>query len=80
MVATQGAMQLWLFRGFFVALIRLEKQCSGIFRWRQLATRSKHPTSFRGFTAAFSWLFGGPHFGQILCVLALEKSSELKST
>ena len=32
---------------------------------------------FRGFFVVFSWLFRGPHFGQILRVLALEKSSEM---
>ena len=31
---------------------------------------------FRGFFVAFSWLFRGPRFGQILRVLALEKSSD----
>ena len=31
----------------------------------------------RYFFVAFSWLFRGPHFGQILRVLALEKSSDL---
>ena len=51
----------WLFRGFFVTLICLEKQCLGVFR---------------GFFVAFPWLFRGPRFGQILRVLALEKSSE----
>ena len=51
----------WLFRGFFVALICLEKQCLDVFR---------------GFFVAFPWLFRGPHFGQMLRVLALEKSSE----
>ena len=54
----------WLFRGFFVALFCLEKQCLGLFR---------------GFFVAFSWLFRGPRFGQILRVLALEQSSELCS-
>ena len=34
----------WLFRGFFVALICLEKQCLGVFR---------------GFFVVFSWLFRG---------------------
>ena len=43
----------WLFRGFFVALICLEKQCLGVFR---------------GYFVAFPWLFRGPHFGQILRV------------
>ena len=52
----------WFFRGFFVALFCLEKQCSGLFRY---------------FFVVFSWLFRGPHFGQILRVLALEQSSEL---
>ena len=28
----------------------------------------------------FPWLFRGPHFGQILRVLALEKSSDLLFT
>ena len=51
----------WLFHGFFVAIICLEKQCLGVFR---------------GFFVAFPWLFRGPHFGQILRVLALEKSSD----
>ena len=50
-----------LFRGFFVALFCLEKQCLGLFRY---------------FFVAFSWLFRGPCFGQILRVLALEQSSE----
>ena len=50
----------WLFRGFFVALFCLEKQCLGLFR---------------GFFVAFSWLFLGPRFGQNLRVLALEQSS-----
>ena len=50
----------WLFRGFFVALICLEKQF------------------FVRFSVAFSWLFRGPHFGQIVRVLALEKSSEME--
>ena len=59
----------WLFRGFFVAFICVEKQCLGIFRG--------FPWFFRGFSVAFSWLFRGPRFGQILRVLALEKSSEL---
>ena len=54
----------WLFRGFFVALLCLEKQCLGLFR---------------GFFVAFAWLFRGPRFGQNLCVLALEKSSENSS-
>ena len=49
----------WLFRGFFVALFCLEKQCSALFRY---------------FFVAFSWLFRGPRFGQILRVLALEQS------
>ena len=31
---------------------------------------------FRGFFVVFSWLSRGPHFGQILRVLALEQSSE----
>ena len=53
----------WFFRGFFVALICLEKQCLGVFT--------------RYFFVAFSWLFHGPHFGQILRVLALEESSDL---
>ena len=52
------------FRGFFVALFCLEKQCSGLFRY---------------FFVAFSWLFRGPCFGQILRVLALEQSSDLFS-
>ena len=51
----------WLFRGFFVALFCLEKQCLGLFR---------------GFFVAFSWLFRGPGFGQNLRVLALEQSSD----
>ena len=51
----------WFFRGFFVALFCLEKQCSGLFRY---------------FFVAFSWLFRGPRFGQILHVLALDQSSE----
>ena len=51
----------WFFRGFFVALISLEKQCLGLFR---------------GFFVVFSWFFRGPCFGQILRVLALEKFSE----
>ena len=34
----------WLFRGFFVALFCLEKQCLGLFR---------------GFFVVFSWLFRG---------------------
>ena len=34
----------WFFRGFFVALFCLEKQCSGLFRY---------------FFVAFSWLFRG---------------------
>ena len=51
----------WFFRGFFVALFCLEKQCSGLFRY---------------FFVAFSWLFRGARFGQILRVLALEQSSE----
>ena len=42
-------------------LFCLEKQCSGLFRY---------------FFVAFSWLFRGPRFGQILRVLALEQSSE----
>ena len=50
------------FRGFLVALVSLEKQCLGLFR---------------GFFVVFSWLFRGPRFGQILRVLALEKSSDL---
>ena len=58
----------WLFRGFFVALICLEKQCLGLFR---------------GFFMAFPWIFcgffRGPRFGQSLCVLALEKSSDICS-
>ena len=49
----------WFFRGFFVALFCLEKQCSGLFRY---------------FFVVFSWLFRGPRFGQILRVLALEQS------
>ena len=36
------------FRGFFVALFCLEKQCSGLFRY---------------FFVVFSWLFRGPRFG-----------------
>ena len=52
----------WLFRGFFVALFCLEKQCLGLFR---------------GFFVDFSWLFRGPRFGQNLRVLALEQSSDL---
>ena len=54
----------WLFRGFFVALFCLEKQCSGPFRY---------------FFVVFSWLFRGPRFGQILRVLVLEQSSECYS-
>ena len=50
----------WFFRGFFVALFCLEKQCSGLFRY---------------FFVVFSWLFRGPRFGQILRVLALKQSS-----
>ena len=53
----------WFFRGFFVALFCLEKQCSGLFRY---------------FFVVFSWLFRGPRFGQILRVLALEQSSEFR--
>ena len=34
----------WFFRGFFVALFCLEKQCSGLFRY---------------FFVVFSWLFRG---------------------
>ena len=34
--------------------------------------------AFRGFFVAFSWLFRGPRFGQILRVLALEQSSFLE--
>ena len=34
---------------------------------------------FRGFCVAFPWLFRGPHLGQILHVLTLEKSSPLGS-
>ena len=49
----------WLFRGLFVAVICLEKQCLGVFR-------------------GFPCFFRGPRFGQILRVLALEKSSERK--
>ena len=49
-----------LFRGFFVALFGLEKECSGPFRY---------------LFVVFSWLFRGPRFGQILRVLALEQSS-----
>ena len=55
----------WFFRGFFVALFCLEKQCSGLFRY---------------FFVTFSWLFRGPRFGQILRVLALEQSSDQKCT
>ena len=43
----------WLFRGFFVALFCLEKQCLGLFR---------------GFFVVFSWLSRGPRFGQNLRV------------
>ena len=46
----------WFFSGFFVALLCLEKQCSGLFRY---------------FFVVFPWLFRGPRFGQILRVLAL---------
>ena len=52
----------WLFRGFSVALICLEKQCLGVFRG-----------FFVVFFLAVSWLF---RVGQILRVLALEKSSD----
>ena len=52
-----------LFRGFFVALFSLEKQCSGLFR---------------DFFVVFWWLFRGPRFGQILRVLALEQSSDMR--
>ena len=55
----------WLFRGFFVALFCLEKQCLGLFR---------------GFFVVFSWFFRGPRFGQNLRVLALEQSSDLCCT
>ena len=57
-----------LFRGFSVAFSWpscLEKQFSCLFR---------------GFFVAFSWLFRGPRFGQNLRVLALEQSSDLKSS
>ena len=50
----------WLFHGFFVALVCLEKQVFGRFSW------------------LFPWLFRGPYFRQILRVLALEKSSEIR--
>ena len=51
----------WLFRGPHL----LGKTVFGPFSWL-----------FRGFFVAFSWLFRGPRFGQILHVLALEKSSD----
>ena len=41
----------WLFRGFFVALFCLEKQCSGLFRY---------------FFVVFSWLFRGFFVAPIL--------------
>ena len=57
----------WLFRGFFVALICLEKQCFVASSWL-----------FRGFSVAFPWFFSWALiFGQFLRVLALEKSSDL---
>ena len=58
----------WLFHGF-----------SWLFRGPQLPGNSvwalvvAFSWLFRGFFVAFSW----PHFGQILRVLALEKSSEI---
>ena len=41
----------WLFRGFFVALVCLEKQCSGLFRY---------------FFVVFSWLFRGFFMAPVL--------------
>ena len=62
----------WFFRGFSVA-----------FSWPSSAWKNSvwaffvvFPWFFRGFFVVFSWLFRGPRFGQILRVLALEKSSE----
>ena len=43
----------WLFRGFFVALFCLEKQCSGLFRY---------------FFVAFSWLFRGGQILRVLAL------------
>ena len=72
----------WLFRGFFVALFCLEKQCLGLF----CRVRAQHTLRasimltlawlFRGFFVVFLWLFRGPRFGQNLRILALEQSSE----
>ena len=44
------------------------------FSWPSSAWKN----SVWAFFVAFSWLFRGPHFGQILRVLALEKSSDPK--
>ena len=43
-VCRHSAIDSWFFRGFFVALFCLEKQCSGLFRY---------------FFVVFSWLFRG---------------------
>ena len=61
---------LWLFRGFFVAFSWPSSP------WKNSVWAFFVPFSwfFRGFFVAFSWLFRGPRFGQILRVLALEKS------
>ena len=63
-----------LFCGFFVVF-------SWLFRGPLLSRKTVFgPFSllFRGFFVAFLWLFRGPRFGQILRVLALEQSSEIK--
>ena len=49
------------------------------FSWPSSAWKNSVWAYFVVFFVVFSWLFRGPRFGQILRVLALEKSSELSS-
>ena len=60
-----------IFRRLFVTCDVFARYISVAFSWPS--------STWEKSVWAFSWLFRGPHFGQILRVLALEKSSEISA-
>ena len=62
-----------LIRRLFVTCDVFARYCFVVFSMALICMDKQYLGVF-----AFSWLFCGPHFGQILCVLPLDKSSDLK--
>ena len=60
----------------FLGVIAFPWHAPKIGGFPQKSPKSSADSFFVLFFVAFPWLFRGPHFGQILHALALEKSSE----